>query len=223
MWVSSNTRGKGKGDSPTLNLALQHQQKAPTLKHSPWTREQEVGAAAITEKVRESLRIPSRAGKRYCSSEAHRSDLEEVTASSKVKTADARLQGAQNIKETWPPTNTVVFPCPTPGKWRSVICLPNQFSSVAQSCPTLWDPMNCSTLGLPVHHQLPEFTQTHVHWVSDAIQPSHPLSSPSSPALNLSLHQRLFKWVSSSHQVAKVLEFQLQHQSFQWTPRTDLL
>ena len=73
--------------------------------------------------------------------------------------------------------------------------------------------MNHSTPGLPNHHQLLEFTQTHVHWVSDAIQPSHPLSSPSPPALNLSKHQGLFKWVSSSHQVAKVLEVQLQHQS----------
>ena len=98
-----------------------------------------------------------------------------------------------------------------------------QFSSVTQSCLTLCDPMNCSTPGLPVYHQLPEFTQTHVHWVGDAIQPSHPLSSPSPPALNLSQHQCLFKWISSSHEVAKVLEFQLQHQSFQWTPRTDLL
>ena len=98
-----------------------------------------------------------------------------------------------------------------------------QFSSVAQSCPTLCDPMNCSTPGLPVHHQLPEFTLTYVHWVSDAIQPSHPLSSPSPPALNLSQHQGLFKWVSSSHQVAKVLEFQLQYQTFQWTPRADIL
>ena len=79
--------------------------------------------------------------------------------------------------------------------------------------------MNRSTPGLPVHHQLLEFTQTHVHWVGDAIQPSHPLSSPSPPALNLSQHQGLFKWVSSSHQVAKILEFQLQHQSFQQTPR----
>ena len=95
--------------------------------------------------------------------------------------------------------------------------------SVAQSCPTLCDPMTHSTLGLPVHHQLPEFTQTHVHWVGDVIQPSHPLSSPSPPALNPSQHQALFQWVNSSHQVAKVLEFQLQHQSFQWTPRTDLL
>ena len=93
-----------------------------------------------------------------------------------------------------------------------------QFSSVTQLCPTLCDPMNCSTPGFPVHHQLPESTQTHVHRVGDAIQPSHPLSSPSPPALNLSQHKGLFQWVSSSHQVAKVLEFQLQHQSFQWTP-----
>ena len=97
------------------------------------------------------------------------------------------------------------------------------FSSVTPSCPTLCDPMNCSTPGLPVRHQLPEFTQTHVHWVSDAIQPSHPLSSPSPPAFNLSQHEGLFQWVSSLHQVAKILEFKLQHQSFQWTPRTDLL
>ena len=85
-----------------------------------------------------------------------------------------------------------------------------QFSSVAQSCLTLCNPMDCSTPGLPVHHQLPEFTQIHVHWVGDAIQPSHPLSSPSLPVLNLSQHQGLFKWVSSLHEVAKVLEFQLQ-------------
>ena len=98
------------------------------------------------------------------------------------------------------------------------------FSSVQLlSHVRLCDPMDCSTPGLPVHHQLPEFTQTHVHWVSDAIQPSHPLSTPSSPALNLSQHQGLFKWVSSLHQVAKVLEFQLQHQSFQWIFRTDFL
>ena len=83
--------------------------------------------------------------------------------------------------------------------------------------------MNSRTPGLPVRHQLPEFTQTHVHWVCDAIQPFHPLLSPSLPALNPSQHQGLFKWVSSSHQVSKVLDFQLQHQSFQWTPRTDLL
>ena len=85
---------------------------------------------------------------------------------------------------------------------------------VTQSCPTLCNPMNCSTPGLPVHHQLPEFPQTHVHRVSDAIQPSHPLSSSSPPDLSLSQHQGLFQWVSSSHQVGKVLEFQLQHLSF---------
>ena len=98
-----------------------------------------------------------------------------------------------------------------------------QFSSVTQSCPTLCDPMNHSTPGLPVHHQLSEFTQTHVHRVGDAIQPSHPLSPPSPPAFNLSQHLGLFKWVSSSHQVAEVLEFQLQYQSFQWTLRADFL
>ena len=91
-------------------------------------------------------------------------------------------------------------------------------SSVALLCPTLCDPMNRSTPGLPVHHQLPEFTQTHVHWVSDAIQPSHPLSSPSPPAPNPSQHQGLFQWVNFSHEVAKVLEFQLQHQSFSINP-----
>ena len=82
-----------------------------------------------------------------------------------------------------------------------------QFSSVTQSCPTLCDPMNRSTPGLPVHHQLPEFTQTHVHRVHDAIQPSCPLSSPSPPAPNPSQHQSLFQWVNSSREVAKVLEF----------------
>ena len=85
----------------------------------------------------------------------------------------------------------------------------SQFSSVAQSCPSLCDPMNHSMPGLPVHHQLPEFTQTHVHWVGDAIQPSHPLLSPSPPAPNPSQHQGLFQWVNSSHEAAKVLEFQL--------------
>ena len=94
-----------------------------------------------------------------------------------------------------------------------------QFISGVQSCLTLCDPMGCQ--GFPVHHQLPEFAQTHVHWVDDAIRPSHPLSTPSPPAFTLSQHQGLFQWVSSSHQVAKVLEFQLQHQSFQWKFRTD--
>ena len=83
--------------------------------------------------------------------------------------------------------------------------------------------MDSSTPGLLVHCQLPEFTQIHVHQISDAIQPSHPLSSPSPPAPNPSQHQGVFQWVNYSQEVAKVLEFQLQHQSFQWTPWTDLL
>ena len=101
-----------------------------------------------------------------------------------------------------------------------------KFSSVQFShsvVSTLFDPMDCSTPGFPVHHQFPEFTQTHVHWVGDAIQPSHPLSSPCPPTFNLFQHQGLFQCVSSSNQVAKILEFQLQHQSFQWIFRTDFL
>ena len=104
--------------------------------------------------------------------------------------------------------------CPTLLNWQLKQTI---VSSAAQSCPTLCDPMNHSTPGLPVHHQLWEFTQTHVHRVGDAIQPSYPLSSPS-PAPNPSQHQGLFQRVNSSHEVARVLEFQLQHQSFQWTP-----
>ena len=95
------------------------------------------------------------------------------------------------------------------------------FISVTQ-VSWLCNPTDCSRPGLPVYHQLPEFTQIHVHWVGDATQPSHPLSSPS-PTFNLSQHQGLFWWVSSSYQLAKVLQLQLQHQSFQWVFRTDLL
>ena len=98
-----------------------------------------------------------------------------------------------------------------------------QFSSVTQSGPTLCDPTDCSTSGFPVHHQLLELAQTHIRWDSDDIQPSHPLSSPSSLDFNLSRDQGLFQWVNSSHQVAKVLELQLQHQSFQWIFRTGFL
>jgi len=111
-------------------------------------------------------------------------------------------------------------------KWvisLGLYCMVNvQFSSVIQSCPTLCDPIDCSMPGLPVHHQPPEFTQTHVHWVGDAIQPSHPPLSPS-PTFNLSQYQGLFQWVSSLHEVAKALELHLQHQSFQWIFRTDFL
>ena len=99
----------------------------------------------------------------------------------------------------------------------------SQFSSVTQSCLTLCDPMDHSTPGLPVHHQLPEFTQTHAYRVSDAIQPSHPLLSSPPPAFNLSQHQGLFKWVSSLYHMAEILELQLQHQFFQLIFRTDFL
>ena len=111
------------------------------------------------------------------------------------------------ISSSWPPFEVCII----------------QFSSVAKSCPTLHNPMDHSIPGLPVHHRLLQFTQTHLHWVGDAIQSFHPLSFPSPSALNLFQHQGLFKWVSSLHQVAKVLEFQLLHQSYKWTPRTDLL
>ena len=95
--------------------------------------------------------------------------------------------------------------------------------SVAQLCPTLCNSADCSTPSLPVLHHLLELVQTYVHWVSDAIQPSHPLSCSSPPALNLSQHQGLFQSVGSSHQVAKVLELQLQHPSFQRIFRIDCL
>ena len=99
------------------------------------------------------------------------------------------------------------LPSQLPGKPNNG--LSDQIRSLGQSCPTLCDPMNCSTPGLPVHHQLPEFTQTHVHQGGGALQPSHPLSSPFPPAPNPSQHQSLFQWVNSSHEVAKVLELQL--------------
>ena len=115
---------------------------------------------------------------------------------------------------------------PTNLKWPSSLISPSlissvqfsgslQFSLVAQSCPTLCRPMDCSTPGFPVHHQLLDLAQTHVHQVSDAMLPTHPLSSPSPSAFNLSQNQNLFQQVSSSHQVAKVVEFHLRHQSFQ--------
>ena len=130
------------------------------------------------------------------------------------------------------------FPWPgmsLPGPWdekkKVMKCLPNMVKFITMgfnsdellSHVRLCNSMDCSMPGLPVHHQLQKFTQTHVHWVGDAIQPSHLLSSPSPPAFNLSQHQGLFKWVTSSHQMAKISEFQLQHQSFQWIFRTDFL
>ena len=112
---------------------------------------------------------------------------------------------------------------PTPAVLKALLCISPQLSSVAHLCLTLCDPVDCSTSGFPVHHQSQELAQTHVHQVGDAIQPSHPLSSPPPPTFSLSQHWGLFQGVSSSHQVAKVLEFQCQHQSFQWIFRTDFL
>ena len=127
--------------------------------------------------------------------------------------------------------NIVVFPKNSPEFVPPLIkannsknkCNENLFSSVAQLCPTHCDSMDCSMPGFPVHHQLPEFAQTHVHWVGDATQPPHRLSSPAPPAFNLLQYQDLFQWVSSLHQVADVLELQFQHQSFQWIFRVDFL
>ena len=110
--------------------------------------------------------------------------------------------------------------------WIGKINIGKCFSSIQFRLSVVADslhPMNRSMPGVSVHHQLPEFTETHVHWVSDAILPSHPLLSPSPPAPNPSQHQSLFQWVNSSHEVTKVLEFQLQHHSFQRNPRADLL
>ena len=119
--------------------------------------------------------------------------------------------------ELWNPVESIGKSKAYKGLYFSWFSTSIQFSSVAQSCQTLCDPMGCSTPGFPAL----ELAQTHVHWVSDASQLSHPLLSPSPPAFNLSHHQGRFKWVSSSHQVAKVLE--LQHQSFQWIFMTDFL
>ena len=125
---------------------------------------------------------------------------------------DGGLLQAQEIDHRRNPTCwpfSLDFQPPELGENKVLLLRPLQFSSVTQWCPTLCDPMNCSRLGLPVHHQFPEFTQSHIHRVGDAIQLSHPLSSPSAPAPNPSQHQSLFQWVNSSLEVAKVLEFQL--------------
>ena len=135
----------------------------------------------------------------------------------------------KNAVENWPnlrhmdiETITVPRKPPSFGSLPTLGPFAPQGSSVTQSCPTLCDSMDRSTPGFPVHHQLLELAQTHVHGAGDAIQPSHLLSSPSL-AFNISQHQSLFQWVSSSIQEATVMELQLQHQSFQWIFRTDLL
>ena len=113
------------------------------------------------------------------------------------------------------------FSPPSPSSLSLHMQLCRHSVQVIQSCLTLCNHMDCSVPGFSVHYQLPELIQIHVHWASDTIQPSHPLSSPFPPAFNLAQHQGLFEWVSSSHQVATVLEFQLKHQSFQWIFRVD--
>ena len=147
-------------------------------------------------------------------------------------TSTAHLQILLNL-QIWVHS---LLPCNClPSLWKSLLLLLNsynytyvsstsiQFSSVTQSCLTLCNHMDCSIPDLPVHHQLPELAQTHVHGAGDASQPSHPPLSPSPPAFNLAQHQGLFQWVSSSYQVAKGLKFQLQHQSFQWIFRIHFL
>ena len=106
---------------------------------------------------------------------------------------------AQGLCLTWPSAFLCSGLCSNITYSESFIWICHQFSSVTQSCPPLCDLVDCSTPGLPVHHQLLEFTQTHVHWVGDTIQPSHPLSSPSPPTFNLSQHQGLFQWVNYPH------------------------
>ena len=117
-----------------------------------------------------------------------------------------RVPNNQTQLSVWAPTHT-----------ESKCCC-----SAAQSCPTLGNPMDCSTSGLLVHHHLPGFSQVHVHYICDAVQPSHPMMPSSPSALNLPQHQRLFQWVFCSHQMTEILELQLQHQSFQWIFRVDL-
>ena len=133
--------------------------------------------------------------------------------------------GSHRVRQNWSNSDALLVAWQIRYHWtirEALHMQSDQIRSVAQSCLTLCNCMNRSMLGLPVHHQLPEFTQTHGHRVSDAIQPSHPLSSPSPPAPNPSQHQSLFQWVNSSHEVATVLEFQLYHHSFQRNPRADL-
>ena len=141
-----------------------------------------------------------------------------------TETADSCHDNWRNPYKDWKGMMPWLQVQTTPLFWdKSWIFLSVQFSLVTQSCLTLCDPMDCSTPGLPIHCQLPESTQTHVQRVGDTIQPPGPVSSPSPPAFYLFQHQGLFKWVGSLHQMAKALEFQLQHQSFQWILRIDFL
>ena len=121
------------------------------------------------------------------------------------------------VSSTIPVLGHSILPIFIAYKLLHIICL------VTRLCPTLRDPMDCSTPGIHVPHHLLEFAQVHVHCINDVIQPSYPLSPSSPPALNLSQNQGLFQWVGCSYQVAKVLELQLQHQSFQWVFVVDFL
>jgi len=154
------------------------------------------------------------------------------------KTSISALLTTQNLLTLWITANCGKFfkrweyQTTWPASWETCMQvkkqqlepdMEQQFSSVTQSSLTLCNPVDCRMPDFPVHHQLLKLSQTHVHRVSGAIQPFHPLSPPSLPTCNPSQHQGLFKWVSSSHQVAKVLEFQLQHQSSQWIFRIDFI
>ena len=158
---------------------------------------------------------------------SHESDMDKPACQAKCQKTNTTLsvhytsiRSVHSLSRVWL-WDTILLPSL---KDLDFVCQLKSIRSVqSQSCPILCDPMVCSISDFPVHHQLPEFTQTCVHWVGDATQPSHLLLSPSPPAFNLSQHQGLFQWDSSSHQVAKVLKFQLQHQYFQWIFRTDFL
>ena len=143
---------------------------------------------------------------------------------SKVYKCVVEMRGQSSSNLFSDPSNSHIEAGPAKDPSKRTDCksrVPQCCCLVAKSSPALCDPIACSTPGFPVLHCLLEFAQTHVHWVSNAIQPSHPLPYPCPPAFNLFQHQGLFQWVSSSHQVAKVLE--LQYQSFQWKFRVDFL
>ena len=154
-----------------------------------------------------------------CTPEANKEVIKTIIKKKKLKEVRQRHTGA-NWKDSQRPN---AEQCEQLHKYSNIRLQPKVGTVQLLNPVRLCSPMDCSTQGFPVLHQLPEFTQTHIHWVSDAMQPSHPLSSPSPPALNLSQHQGLFQWVGSSNHGAKVLEFQPQHQSFQWMFRMDFL
>ena len=146
------------------------------------------------------------------------STVEQTQDQKPLRSKRKQVESLEKRKVTWKTHIKKVFP--PWGNFRRQPLIPCCCCSVTKLCPILCDPMDCSTPGSSVLHFLPEFAQTHVHWVGDAIQPSHPLPPPSS-VLHLSQHQVLSQWAGSSHQVNKVLEFQLQKQTFQWILRVE--